>query len=568
MPAGRIISLPNYGKVKCGNITRAESSVEVENFFGIPFAKPPIGKLRFTAPQRAEPWSGILCEKRVEKIPLQSVGMLNFATNFRISKDTFLQENASEDCLYLSVYAPSIKKSHPLPVMVWFYGGSFQMGPSMKYDGTALAAMNEVIVVVPNYRVGIFGFLSLGHETECKGNMGLLDQLESLKWVEENIEYFGGEKNNVTICGESAGGISVHMHMMSPLSAGYFHKAISHSGTTNMTRIYYKDQQRIVTQLLESLNIKETNPSSVLSQLQNLPADQLVEYNTVQSRFCWYPTFDNHFFKTSPEIMATVAKVPFLLGCNSDDGGWLMAVEIPNFMSGFSKQEFIRFSRILLRKYDKTIDCDKALPVLIMRYSRGLNVKDKMYYSNLYGRMLTDCVFINRIVPASQEHSGKYILNECNLFIILCIRAIAVKCFAERKIHTGGDTFLYLMSHPPLHKHDASYGPLSGELPIHIGADHADDIPFTFGFPFLPAVLKSGYRFSADEEKLSKKMMTFLTNFAKTGNPNKPVPLEVDWPLYNSESRKHVEFTLPSIKLGFNLGQDKLHLYNKKLAKL
>uniref|UniRef100_H2XYR8 Carboxylic ester hydrolase n=1 Tax=Ciona intestinalis TaxID=7719 RepID=H2XYR8_CIOIN len=523
MPTGRVISLPNYGKVKCGKITKAEScSVEVENYFGIPFAKPPIGKLRFSAPQRAEPWAGILCEKSVKKIPLQSVGSLNLSSNFRISKNIFSQKNATEDCLYLSIYAPSIRKSHPLPVMVWFYGGSFQMGPSVKFDATALAAMNEVIVVVPNYRVGIFGFLSLGHETECKGNMGLLDQLESLKWVKENIEYFGGDKNNVTIFGESAGGISVHMHMMSPLSAGYFHKAISHSGTANMPAVFappVNDQQRIVTKLLESLNIKETDPSLVLHQLQNLPADQLVDYNAVQFRFGWYPTFDNHFFKTSPE-MATVAKVPFLLGCNSDEGGWLMALTTPNFISGLSKQEFSHYARILLRKYDKylmqTIDYNKALPVLIM---------------SLYGRMMGDCIFVNRIIQTSQANSDK-----------------------------GVDTFLYFMSHPPLHKH--------ARLPDHIGTDHADDIPFTFGLPFLPNSLKSGYRFSADEAKLSKNMMTFFTNFAKTGNPNKPLPLETEWPLYNSESRKHVEFTVPSIKVGSNLGQDKLHLYNKKLAKL
>uniref|UniRef100_H2YX81 Carboxylic ester hydrolase n=1 Tax=Ciona savignyi TaxID=51511 RepID=H2YX81_CIOSA len=261
----KIINLPGYGKVKCGKITTAKDcSVEVENYFGIPFARPPVGKLRFMPPQRAEPWPGVLSNQRPYKIPMQNNGFGKLAAIFRPTKDMFQDKHLSEDCLYLNVYVPKHVSSKKLPVMVWIYGGSFQTGPNMYMDGTALAAMNEVIVVVPNYRVGLLGFFSLGHQTDCKGNMGLLDQLESLRWVRENIEYFGGDRNNVTIFGESAGGISVNMHMKSQLSVGYFQKAISHSGVAVLPMIYYPSQQRVVNLFLEKLKIKEREPNKVL----------------------------------------------------------------------------------------------------------------------------------------------------------------------------------------------------------------------------------------------------------------------------------------------------------------
>jgi carboxylesterase type B len=151
----------------------------------------------------------------------------------------FLDTNVSEDCLYLNIYAPISSQLQPnRTVMVWIHGGSFSSGSISIpfYDGSVLAANNDVIVVSINYRLGIFGFL-YADETDMSGNYGLYDQVLALKWIKNNIKSFGGNPNNIVIFGESAGGISIGYHMISPLSEGLFSRAILQSGNAVLPMI-------------------------------------------------------------------------------------------------------------------------------------------------------------------------------------------------------------------------------------------------------------------------------------------------------------------------------------------
>src|SRR6516225_7634296 len=206
---------------------RGSSTDGVVSFKGIPFAAPPVGQLRWRAPQPVAPWSGVR-----EATSFQSDCMqVPFP-----SDAAPLGTKPAEDCLYLNVWKPDAATTDKLPVMVWIYGGGFVNGGSSPavYDGSQFAKKGVVFVSF-NYRLGRFGFfahpaLTRENADGLLGNYGFLDQIAALQWVQKNILAFGGDPGNVTIFGESAGGFSVHMLMGSPLAQGLFHKAIIESG--------------------------------------------------------------------------------------------------------------------------------------------------------------------------------------------------------------------------------------------------------------------------------------------------------------------------------------------------
>ncbi|CAH2084434.1 unnamed protein product [Euphydryas editha] len=188
------------------------------SFKGIPYAKPPLGDLRFKAPQPVEPWDGIRNSSKFGPIAYQN--------------DVYVTKTISgqEDCLYLNVYTPDLVPDNPLAVMVWIHGGGYISGSGNDdIYGPEFLIRKDVVLVTFNYRLGILGFLSLETE-DIPGNAGMKDQVAALRWVQNNIKNFGGDPNNVTIFGESAGAASVSYHLISPMSAGLFKRAIIQSG--------------------------------------------------------------------------------------------------------------------------------------------------------------------------------------------------------------------------------------------------------------------------------------------------------------------------------------------------
>lgn len=209
---------PGLVKVTGGWI-QGEVTEDLTIYKGIPFAAPPVGELRWKAPQPVQPWEGIKETVEFGPGPIQGFG----------KSDAF-----SEDCLYLNVWTPAKSPKEKLPVLVWIYGGGFSMGNSAGNDGSELARKGVVLVSM-NYRVGQMGFfahpeLSAENPEGVSGNYGILDQIAALEWIQENIAAFGGDPEKVTIFGESAGGISVNMLCASPLAKGLFRGAISQSG--------------------------------------------------------------------------------------------------------------------------------------------------------------------------------------------------------------------------------------------------------------------------------------------------------------------------------------------------
>lgn len=191
-----------------------------QSFLGIPYAKPPIGSLRFANPVPSEPWTGVLSATTPKQDCLQKNYLLPIPVT-----------SGQEDCLYLNVYVPKKASKIILPVMVYIFGGGFFSGSANPYIHGPEYFMDtqQVILVTVAYRLGALGFLSTGDES-CPGNFGFKDQNLALKWIQQHIKAFGGDPNRVTIFGQSAGGVSVHMHMLSPLSEGLFNQAIVMSG--------------------------------------------------------------------------------------------------------------------------------------------------------------------------------------------------------------------------------------------------------------------------------------------------------------------------------------------------
>jgi para-nitrobenzyl esterase len=211
-----------------GGVVKGAASADgkVRAFKGIPYAAPPVGELRWKEPKPAAPWDGV---RDATEFGIQCMQGKIFA-------DIVFAKPASEDCLNLNVWTPAATSDDRLPVMVWIHGGGFQAGagPEPRHDGDALARKGVVLVTL-NYRLGVFGFMAhpeltreSGHN--ASGNYGLLDQIAGLRWVQQNIAAFGGNPQNVTIFGESAGSFAVSALMASPLAAGLFHRAIGESG--------------------------------------------------------------------------------------------------------------------------------------------------------------------------------------------------------------------------------------------------------------------------------------------------------------------------------------------------
>lgn len=261
----------------------------VEVYAGIPYAKPPLGELRFCEPQEAEPWEGVrACDHfapmamQKRKSPLEdSLYAILGYHNYKISPKDNYREAVSEDCLYLNVWKPADAKGD-LPVLFYIHGGSLMNGQSYYSEirGEDLAKRG-IIVVSCSYRLGVFGYyanedLAAESSNHTTGNYGLLDQIQALKWVNENIEAFGGDPNQITIAGESAGASSVNALCVSPLSKGLFQYAIAESSGI-VAKHPYHTFRTMDDALKMGQNIMDEMHVSTVEELRALPADELIQ---------------------------------------------------------------------------------------------------------------------------------------------------------------------------------------------------------------------------------------------------------------------------------------------------
>jgi para-nitrobenzyl esterase len=311
---------------------------------GIPFAAPPVGDLRWRAPQPAAKWDGVKLATKFASGPIQAWGA---------------PAGKSEDCLYLNVWTPMKSASDRIPVLVWIYGGGFNGGSTSEpvYSGEKLARKGVVLVSIA-YRVGQLGFmahpeLSAESPNHVSGNYGLLDMIAGLQWIQKNIAAFGGDQNKVTIFGESAGGIAVSMLCASPLAKGLFHGAISESGGSfgpprpntfpgeNLKRL--PDAERAGEAYAESAGV------SSIAELRKIDAGKLPAIRGLA-----WPIIDGCVIPDDQYKLYEAGKfndTPILVGYNSDEGASFSPPKTPaDYITG-TKTRYGKFADDLLKAY-------------------------------------------------------------------------------------------------------------------------------------------------------------------------------------------------------------------------
>lgn len=331
--------LPMMGTMAQTQVKTAEGILEgkdlsgIKVFKGVPFAAPPVGNLRWKAPQPAKHWDGVREAKEYGPNPMQEplFGDMNFGTKVN-----------SEDCLYLNIWTPAKTMKEHLPVLIYFNGGGLMAGSGSeaRYAGDAMARKG-IISITANYREGIFGFFAhpqLSKETTYKGsgNYGFMDQVAAIKWVKDNIEAFGGDPNRITIVGESAGSMSVSALMASPLCQGLFAQAMGSSGSVMGFKkvLTLKEAEQKGVEMAQNIAVqmvgktdktkgkasKKKAPKADIDMLRNLPAEELLKLASVKSRPVY--NIDGYFFVEQPEetfAKGNQTKVPLLVGGNNQE---------------------------------------------------------------------------------------------------------------------------------------------------------------------------------------------------------------------------------------------------------
>jgi para-nitrobenzyl esterase len=460
-------------------------------FLGIPYAKPPVGDLRWKAPQSPDPWKDVrdatLFGKRCAQVA--NATLQNMASN-------------DEDCLYLNVWTPSPVPKEALPVMVWIHGGGNVNGSASEpvpfinvgvfYSGQFLAENHDVVVVSMNYRLGLFGFFAHPDLVAdgASGNQGLLDQQMALTWVHNNIARFGGDPGNVTIFGESAGSFDVCMHVAAPGSAGLFHRAISESGgctTRQRTRV---EAEAAAVSFAGDVSC---TGAGALACLRGKAAADLMASPDVAAGKGFGPDVDGMFMPDQPRTLydtGRISKVPYLLGSNTDEGTLFLPATKP-----MNDQDY--------------------MDALTAMFGASATAVANMY---------KPADFANGM-PNPQTAALARVIGDSRL---VCTTFDT----AQRMAHAGAAVYMYNFDVP---------------VPVAIsptlGATHGSELTSVFG---------TSPTFGADPagKAVSDLMQRYWTNFARTGDPNAAPDLK--WPGFTESVNMRINFALqPTIVNNF-----------------
>ncbi|PKK25733.1 fatty acyl-CoA hydrolase precursor, medium chain, transcript variant X1 [Columba livia] len=477
-----------YGRVRGYRfkVDAAERSVNV--FLGLPFAKPPVGPLRFSEPQPPEPWKGVRDATSYPPMCLQDKATGDWFSDIITNRKEKVHLQMAEDCLYLNVYTPVATEKQELPVFVWIHGGGLFFGAGSSYDGSALAAFDNVVVITIQYRLGILGYFSTG-DKHAPGNWGHLDQVAALQWIQENIRYFGGDPGSVTIAGESAGGISVSALVLSPLAKGLFHKAISESGTAS--RLLFTDQPEEEAKRVAAASDCEKNSSAAIVEcLREKTEEEIVQIAQKLASLYTKTCADGVFLPKSPQQLLSekqIHPVPYIIGINNYEFGWLLPklMQVSAYADGLDEDVARQLLQGLLATSIKGVTSevvDRVYNEYIGNAANRIQVRDGFLDA------VADAWFVFPSIEVARYHRD-----------------------------AGNPVYFYEFQHRP--------SSATGVVPEFVKADHTDEIAFVFGKPFLAG------NATEEENKLSRSVMRYWTNFARNGNPNGEGL--VHWPQYD-----------------------------------
>ncbi|XP_041651987.1 carboxylesterase 3 isoform X2 [Cheilinus undulatus] len=494
-----VVSLKN-GQIR-GEYTAVKGThTRVKQYLGIPFARPPVGPLRFAAPEVAEPWQGVRDGTQQPPMCIQDPDLIvNVSMTMSMQ---YTPPEVSEDCLYLNVYTPpDVTPGEKLPVMVWIHGGGLAMGAASQYDGAPLAAYENIIMVIIQYRLGILGYLSTGDD-HAKGNWGFLDQLAALRWVQENIEAFNGDPQSITIAGESAGGISASILTLSPQARGLFHKAIFQSGVATLGTYTTKHPLAMAKIVANLTDCDRSSTEELVACMKGKSQEELVDA-TKRMKIYLGAVVDGVFLTDLAEELLKkkeVMKVPVMMGITNHEFGWILP------------QSFAPPG------WEKGMNREAVLAVVNMFNSAGT--------SNV-NNLITDEYLKDARTPEEIRDAFTEIIGD----LLMTLPVVKV---AGYHADLGVPVYMYeFVYRAEIHR---------DTRPSFVKADHADDVGFMFGGCFWNGDIKIIGPINNDDESVCRTMMAYWGNFVRNGSPDGSNL--VSWPQYDRQRQKYMELGL------------------------
>ncbi|KAI5104553.1 neuroligin 2b isoform X1, partial [Silurus meridionalis] len=558
----------NYGKLR-GLKKELNNEIlgPVEQYLGVPYATPPIGDRRFQPPEAPGSWPEVrnatqfasVCPQNLHGVLPEIMLPVWFTDSLDVAA-TYIQ-NQSEDCLYLNIYVPTedacsvtsskvpagdsafttsfdsthldffvlnnlfsdIRDRRKKPVMLFIHGGSYMEGTGNMFDASVLAAYGNVIVVTMNYRLGVLGFLSTGDQS-AKGNYGLLDQIQALRWLNENIGHFGGDPERITIFGSGAGANCINLLILSHHSEGLFQRAIAQSGSAISSWSINYQPLKYTKILARKVGCSYSETADLVDCLRRKSFRELVDQDIQPARYhvAFGPVVDGDVVPDDPEILMQQGEFlnyDLLIGVNQGEG--LKFVD-----DGGSESE----EGISAAAFDYTIS---NFVDNLFGYPEG---KDILRETIKF--MYTDW---------ADRDNGE--MRRKTLLALFTDHQWVAPAVATAKLHADYQSPVYFYTF---------YHHCQTETrPEWADAAHGDEIPYVFGVPMIGATDLFPCNFSKNDVMLSAVVMTYWTNFAKTGDPNLPVPQdtkfihtkpnrfeEVIWTKFNSKDKQYLHIGL------------------------
>nr|ADD52422.1 neuroligin 4 isoform [Gallus gallus] len=524
----------NYGKIR-GLRTPLPNEIlgPVEQYLGVPYASPPTGERRFQPPEPPSSWTGVrnatqfaaVCPQYLDERSLLNDMLPVWFTANLDTVVTYVQDQ-NEDCLYLNIYVPTEDDIHDQnnkkPVMVYIHGGSYMEGTGNMIDGSILASYGNVIVVTLNYRLGVLGFLSTGDQA-AKGNYGLLDQIQALRWIEENIGSFGGDPKRVTIFGSGAGASCVSLLTLSHYSEGLFQKAIIQSGTALSSWAVNYQPAKYTRILADKVGCDMLDTTDLVECLRNKNYKELIQQTITPATYhiAFGPVIDGDAIPDDPQILMEQGEFlnyDIMLGVNQGEGLKFVDGIVDN-EDGVSPNDFdFSVSNFVDNLYGYPEGKDTLRETIKFMYTDWADKENPETRRKTLVALFTDHQWVAPAVATADLHA-----------------------------QYGSPTYFY-----------AFYHHCQSEMkPSWADSAHGDEVPYVFGIPMIGPTELFNCNFSKNDVMLSAVVMTYWTNFAKTGDPNQPVPQdtkfihtkpnrfeEVAWSKYNPKDQLYLHIGL------------------------
>lgn len=469
----------------------------VRAFLGVPYAEPPIGPARFKRTEPKRPWTGVLNATNLP--PMCPQMPLSFNSYYMVKE----ADPMSEDCLYLNIYAPSTNGASGKPVVVYIHGGFFSYGGiSMPiHDASELAVRGDVVVVTVAYRLGAFGFLNMGTE-DAPGNMGIHDQLLALRWIKRNVKAFGGDPDQITLVGQSAGSYSVGVHLVSPRSKGLFRRVIMQSGspfTSSLenTKEQARHRARVLAEMLDcgSLEKDSRGFQTMASCMRSKNVSEILNATagfTTQGLDGFFPVIGDDLIPVRVGKALNSRRLnarELLAGISSAEGDGLIDFVAKGFRDNTDAADITKRTMVFFARGMMITLLDLESQSIIDQYFGGPNVGDGV----------------------EAVHAAADLLGDSQL-------GCPMLGFAKRFLGPDTTVFMYKFSQQP-----SKIG-----WPTWVRPTHADEIAFALG-----SVFKLESDVSENDAKAAENFMHIISTFSHTGVPR--VPDNTTWPKFGEE---------------------------------